>query len=108
MGEQIFNMAGKGDALLIGTASKRLLSIQGATGNIMAQTRLPTYLFNRPLMVEDGYWVGTTEPALEKRSLNHVLLEKLPLTDMPGTPSLVGNGIAISTLDRFILRFPER
>ncbi len=106
MGEQIFSLAGKGDALLIGTASKRLLSLQGNNGAIVAQTRLPTYLFNRPLMVEDGYWVGTTEPALEKRSLTHALLQRLPLTDMPGTPSLVGEGIAISTLDHFILRFP--
>jgi len=75
---------------------------------ILSQTRLPTYLFNRPLMVDDGYWVGTTEPALEKRTLTHSLLRKLPLTEMPGTPSLVGGGIAISTLDHFIIRFPER
>jgi len=108
MGEQIFSLAGKGDALLIGTASKRLLFIQGGTGVILSQTRLPTYLFNRPLMVDDGYWVGTTEPALEKRTLTHSLLRKLPLTEMPGTPSLVGGGIAISTLDHFIIRFPER
>lgn len=108
LGEQIFSLAGKADALLIGTASKRLLSIQAVDGHTSAETHLPTYLFNRPLMVEDGYWVGTTEPALEKRSLNHALLRKLPLTDMPGTPSLVGGGIAISTLDHFILRFPER
>jgi hypothetical protein len=52
--------------------------------------------------------VGTTEPALEKRSMTHALLQRLPLTDMPGTPSLMGGGIAISTLDRFIIRFPAR
>jgi hypothetical protein len=109
MGEQIFSLAGMGDALLIGTASKKLVSIQtGNSSMVQIETRLKTYLFNRPLIVDDGYWVGTTEPALEKRSLTHALLQRLPLTDMPGTPTLMGGGIAISTLDRFIIRFPAR
>jgi hypothetical protein len=109
MGEQIFSMSGRGDqTLLVGTASKWLLNVSGATGAVQSQVQLSTYLFNRPLLVDDGYWVGTTAPALEKRSLSHSLLTRLALTDMPGTPSLAGNGIAIATLDHFILRFPNR
>ncbi len=108
IGEQIFSLDGWGDQILLGTASKRILTVQGSTGAIVAQTQLSTYLFNRPLVVEDGYWVGTTEPALEKRSWTHALLEHLPLTSMPGTPALLGDGIAISTLDHFIMFFPAQ
>jgi outer membrane protein assembly factor BamB len=109
MGEQIFSLSGRGDqVLIVGTASKRLLNLRGKTGAQQSQTQVSTYLFNRPVLTDEGYWVGTTEPALEKRSFGHVLLLKLPLTDMPGTPSLVGSGIAVSTLDNFILQFPAR
>ncbi len=109
MGEQIFSLSGRGnEALLVGTASQRLVHVEGETGTVRAQTRVPTYLFNRPLLTSDGYWVGTTEPALEKRSLNHSLIRKLPLPGMPGTPAAVGDGIAVSTLDNFIVLFPER
>ncbi len=107
MGEQIFSLAGRGDQmLLIGTASKRVLNLNGRTGTVQAQATISTYLFNRPLLTADGYWVGTTEPALEKRSFTHALLQKFPLTDMPGTPSQVGGGVAVSTLDNFIIVFP--
>jgi outer membrane protein assembly factor BamB/tetratricopeptide (TPR) repeat protein len=109
MGEQIFSMSGRGDqVLLVGTASKRVLNLNGRNGLVQAQAHIPTYLFNRPLLSGDSYWVGTTEPALERRSLTHVLLQKFPLTDMPGTPSQAGNGVAVSTLDNFILVFPAR
>jgi outer membrane protein assembly factor BamB len=109
MGEQIFSMSGRGDQmLLVGTASKRVLNLHGRTGLVQAQANISTYLFNRPLLTKDGYWVGTTEPALEKRSLTHALLQKFPLTEMPGTPSQAGGGIAVSTLDNFILVFPGK
>ena len=109
VGEQIFSLSGRGDqVLLVGTASRRILNLRGKTGAPQSQTQVATYLFNRPLLTDEGYWIGTTEPALEKRSYAHVTLLKLPLTDMPGTPSLVGNGIAISTLDNFIIMFPAR
>src|SRR5690606_29229105 len=106
VGEQIFSLSGRGDqALLVGTSSKRVLSLDGRTGNVQAQANVASHLFNRPLLVADGYWIGTTEPALEKRSLAHEVLRKYPLPDMPGTPSQAGGGIAVSTLDNFILVF---
>jgi hypothetical protein len=109
MGEQIFSLSGRGDqVLIVGTASKRILNLRAKTGAPQSQTQVSTYLFNRPVLTDEGYWIGTTEPALEKRSYAHVVLFKLPLTDMPGTPSLVGPGIAVSTLDNFILLFPAR
>jgi outer membrane protein assembly factor BamB len=109
MGEQIFSLSGRGDqVLLVGTASKRILNIHARTGIVQAQAQVPTHLFNRPLLTANGYWVGTTEPALERRSLTHQVLQKFPLTDMPGTPSQAGAGIAVSTLDNFILVFPVR
>jgi hypothetical protein len=109
MGEQIFSLSGRGDQmLLVGTASKRVVNLHGRTGLVQAQAHVPTYLFNRPLLMGDGYWVGTAEPALEKRSLTHEVLQKFPLTDMPGTPSQAGSGIAVSTLDNFILVFSAR
>jgi outer membrane protein assembly factor BamB len=109
MGEQIFSLSGRGDqVLIVGTASRRILNLRGKTGAPQSQTQVSTYLFNRPLLTDEGYWIGTTEPALEKRSYGHVVLLKLPLTDMPGTPSLTGSGIAVSTLDNFILQFPAR
>ncbi len=109
MGEQIFSLSGRADQLLlVGTASKRVLNIQARTGAVQAQAQVPMYLFNRPLLAGDGYWAGTTEPALERRSLTHEVLQKYPLTGMPGTPSLVGGSIAVSTLDHFILAFPGR
>jgi hypothetical protein len=109
MGEQIFSLAGRGDQLLlVGTASKRILNLHGRSGLVQAQAQVPTHLFNRPLLAADGYWVGTTEPALEKRSLTHEVLQKFPLTSMPGTPSRVGTGIAVSTLDGFIVLFPAK
>jgi len=109
MGEQIFSLSGRGDQfLLVGTASKRVLTIHGRTGLIQSQAQVPSHLFNRPLLAGDGYWVGTAEPALEKRSLTHEVLVKYPLTDMPGTPSGTGGGIAVSTQDNFILVFPGK
>ncbi|MCD6023173.1 MAG: hypothetical protein K0Q91_89 [Fibrobacteria bacterium] len=109
MGEQIFSLSGRGDqVLIVGTASKRILNLRGKTGAPQSQTQVSTYLFNRPVLTDEGYWIGTTEPALEKRSWAHVVLLKLPLTDMPGTPSLVGPGIAVSTLDNFILLFQAK
>lgn len=109
MGEQVFSLAGRGDQfLLVGTASKRMLNIQARNGVVLHQAYVPSHLFNRPLLTSDGYWVGTGEPALEKRSLTHEVLHKYPLTDMPGTPARAGNGIAVSTQDNFILVFPAR
>lgn len=109
MGEQIFSMAGRGDQfLIVGTASKRVLNIHARSGLIQNQAYVPSHLFNRPLLAGDGYWVGTAEPALEKRSLTHEVLHKYPLTDMPGTPTRAANGIAVSTQDNFILVFPAR
>src|SRR5690606_26722662 len=109
MGEQIFSLSGRADQLLlVGTASKRVLHLEARTGGVVSQAQVPMYLFNRPLLAGDGYWAGTTEPALERRSLAHEVLQKYPLTGMPGTPSLVGGNIAVSTLDHFILAFPGK
>jgi outer membrane protein assembly factor BamB len=109
MSEQIFSLAGRGDQfLLVGTASKRVLTIHGRTGLIQSQANVPSHLFNRPLLMGDAYWVGTAEPALEKRSLTHEVILKYPLTDMPGTPSQTGSGIAVSTQDNFILVYPAK
>jgi outer membrane protein assembly factor BamB len=109
MGEQIFSLSGRGDQfLLVGTASKRVLNIHGRTGIVQAQAQVPMYLFNRPLLAGDGYWAGTSEPALERRSLTHEVLQKYPLPGMPGTPSQAGGGVAVSTLDHFILVFPGK
>lgn len=109
LGEQIFSLSGRGDqVLLVGTASKRVISLHARTGMLQAQAQVASHLFNRPLLTADGYWVGTEEPALEKRSLNHELLHKFPLTDMPGTPSRTAAGIAVSTQDHFIVMFPAR
>src|SRR5690606_18804474 len=101
--------AGRGDQLLlIGTASRRVVNLNGRTGALQSQAVVASHLFNRPLLAADGYWVGTTEPALEKRSFMHEALERYPLPDLPGTPTQAGNGIAVSTLDHFILLFPAR
>jgi outer membrane protein assembly factor BamB len=114
MGEQIFSLSGRGDQLLlVGTASKRVLNIHARTGIVQAQAQVPMYLFNRPLLAGDGYWAGTSEPALERRSLTHEVLQKFPLSGMPGTPSQIGGGsggtgVAVSTLDHFILAFPVK
>jgi outer membrane protein assembly factor BamB len=109
MGEQVFSLSGRGDQiLLVGTASRRIVCLRGNTGAVQSQSVVSTYLFNRPVATDDGYWIGTTEPALEKRSFAHTVIRKLPLTDMPGTPTLIGGGIAISTLDNFILQFPGK
>ncbi len=109
LGEQIFSLSGRADQmLLVGTASKRVISIHARTGLVQAQAQVASHLFNRPLLTADGYWVGTEEPALEKRSFNHELLHKFPLTDMPGTPSRTAAGIAVSTQDNFIVMFPAR
>jgi len=109
MGEQIFSLAGRGDQmLLVGTASKRVLNIHGRTGLTQSQAQVPSHLFNRPLLLGETYWVGTSEPALEKRSLTHEVLLKFPLPDMPGTPSQAGSGVSVSTQDNFILVFPAR
>lgn len=109
LGEQIFSLSGRGDQMLLaGTASKRILSLHARTGLIQAQAQVSSHLFNRPLLTADGYWVGTEEPALEKRSFNHEVMQKFPLTDMPGTPTRTSAGIAVSTQDNFIVMFPAR
>ena len=74
---------------------------------MLSQVRIQSYLFNRPTVTEQGYWLGTTEPALEKRNFNHELLFKYKLPDLPGSPILFGNSIFIGTLDNFILAFPS-
>lgn len=107
-GEQIFSLSGNRDnTLVLTTASKKLLCVQAATGVILSQVRIQSYLFNRPTVIEHGYWLGTTEPALEKRNFNHELIQKYKLPDLPGSPSLFGNSIFIGTLDNFILSFPS-
>ncbi|MDB5048618.1 MAG: hypothetical protein JWO30_1689 [Fibrobacteres bacterium] len=107
-GEQIFSLSGNRDnTLVLTTASKKLVCVQAATGAIMSQVRIQSYLFNRPTVIDHGYWLGTTEPALEKRNFNHELILKYKLPDLPGSPILFGNSIFIGTLDNFILSFPS-
>ncbi|HKP98323.1 MAG TPA: PQQ-binding-like beta-propeller repeat protein [Fibrobacteria bacterium] len=107
-GEQIFSLSGNRDnTLVLTTASKKLVCVQAATGAIQSQVRIQSYLFNRPTVIDHGYWLGTTEPALEKRNFNHELILKYKLPDLPGSPILFGNSIFIGTLDNFILSFPS-
>ncbi|MEO7426340.1 MAG: PQQ-binding-like beta-propeller repeat protein [Fibrobacteria bacterium] len=107
-GEQIFSLSGNRDnTLVLTTASKKLICVQAVTGAIMSQVRIQSYLFNRPTVIDHGYWLGTTEPALEKRNFNHELILKYKLPDLPGSPILFGNSIFIGTLDNFILSFPS-
>ncbi|MEO6094618.1 MAG: PQQ-binding-like beta-propeller repeat protein, partial [Fibrobacteria bacterium] len=106
-GEQIFSLSGNRDnTLVLTTASKKLICVQAANGSILSQVRIQSYLFNRPTVIDHGYWLGTTEPALEKRNFNHELILKYKLPDLPGSPILFGNSIFIGTLDNFILSFP--
>jgi outer membrane protein assembly factor BamB len=107
-GEQIFSLSGnKDNTLVLTTASKKLICVQAATGTILSQVRIQSYLFNRPTVIDHGYWLGTTEPALEKRNFNHELILKYKLPDLPGSPVMFGNSIFIGTLDNFILCFPS-
>ncbi len=107
-GEQIFSLSGNRDnTLVLTTASKKLVCVQAATGAVLSEVRIQSYLFNRPTVIDHGYWLGTTEPALEKRNFNHELILKYKLPDLPGSPILFGNSIFIGTLDNFILSFPS-
>jgi outer membrane protein assembly factor BamB len=107
-GEQIFSLSGnRENTLVITTASKKLICVQAGNGAILSQVRIQSYLFNRPTVIDHGYWLGTTEPALEKRNFNHELIMKYKLPDLPGSPILFGNSIFIGTLDNFILSFPS-
>ena len=107
-GEQIFSLSGnKDNTLVLTTASKKLVCVQSTTGQVLSQIRIQSYLFNRPTVTEHGYWLGTTEPALEKRNFNHELILKYKLPDLPGSPILFQNSIFIGTLDNFILSFPS-
>ncbi|MDB5106258.1 MAG: hypothetical protein JWP91_3947 [Fibrobacteres bacterium] len=108
-GEQIFSLSGNRDnTLVLTTASKKLICVQASNGSILSQVRIQSYLFNRPTVIDHGYWLGTTEPALEKRNFNHELILKYRLPDLPGSPILFGNSIFIGTLDNFILSFPSQ
>ncbi len=107
-GEQIFSLSGnRENTLVLTTASKKLVCVQAATGAILSHVRIQSYLFNRPTVIDHGYWLGTTEPALEKRNFNHELIMKYKLPDLPGSPILFGNSIFIGTLDNFIFSFPS-
>lgn len=108
-GEQIFSLSGNRDnTLILTTASKMLFCIQAQTGAILSKVRIQSYLFNRPTVIDHGYWLGTTEPALEKRGFNHELILKYKLPDLPGSPVLYGNSVFIGTLDNFILGYPSQ
>jgi outer membrane protein assembly factor BamB len=107
-GEQIFSLSGnRENTLVITTASKKLICLDAVSGKPLSQVRIQSYLFNRPTVTDQGYWLGTTEPALEKRNFNHELLFKYKLPDLPGSPILFDNSIFIGTLDNFILSFPS-
>ena len=106
-GEQIFSLSGnKDNTLVLTTASQKLFCVSGGTGAVQSQVHIQSYLFNRPTVIDHGYWIGTTEPALEKRNFNHELLFKYKLPDLPGSPNIFGNSIFIGTLDNFIFSFP--
>lgn len=107
-GEQIFSLSGnRENTLVLTTASKKLICLNATNGSVLSQVRIQSYLFNRPTVTDHGYWLGTTEPALEKRNFNHELLFKYKLPDLPGSPILFGTSIFIGTLDNFILSFPS-
>ncbi len=106
-GDQIFSLSGNHEnVVLITLGSKKMLTLNAQTGETLAQTNFPNELFLKPAIGEKSYWIGTNEPALEKRNFNHQVLAKFKLPEMPGTPIISGNTLYISTAQNFLLSFP--
>ncbi len=99
---QIFSLGGNNKHIVITTSSKKLFSLNRLTGKIISQININTSLINKPILTKDGYWLGTNQPALEKRDFNHRLLKRYPLTGIPGNPVLNPSSLFLSTLDGFI------
>jgi outer membrane protein assembly factor BamB len=106
--DQIFSLRSNGrDLLVITTSAKRLYCIQANSGGILSETVIQTTLVNKPTVTKNGYWLGTVEPALEKRNFNNKVLQKFSLTGPPGNPVIADSLILISTFDGFITSFPN-
>lgn len=103
--EQIFSLGGTRDLLVLTLADKRLLHLDPKSGRILRETGIPVYLFNRPTLTENAYWLGTTEPSLQRRSHANEVLGRYRLPDLPGNPLLVGDKVLVHTLDNFLFAF---
>lgn len=104
--EQIFSLAGnRQETLVLTTANKRVLCLRALDGGVISDQHLAAYLFNRPLVLDDSFWIGTTEPALEQRSFKGEKMKSHVLTDLPGSPVLFRNQLVLGTLDHLILGF---
>jgi len=104
--DQIFSLSSnETDVLMVGTATKKFISLNSGTGAFKKSITINTSLINKPVITPNGYWIGTTEPALEKRSFSHKLERKFQLTGVPGNPVISDSLIFISTIDGFINAF---
>ncbi|MFC1586082.1 PQQ-binding-like beta-propeller repeat protein [Fibrobacterota bacterium] len=104
--DQIFSLDGNDKNLLvITTSAKRLFCVHSITGAIQSEIAIQTSLVNKPALTSEGYWLGTIEPALERRNFSHNLIKKFRLTGLPGNPVLTDSSLFISTLDGFITAF---
>jgi|GEM_PF-2329331 len=107
LGEQIFSLtSNQKETLVVTTASKRVLCLRSMDGAILSEERLSTYLFNRPWVDERSFWLGTTEPTLERRNFQGQIMTSYALTHLPGSPTAFRNEILVGTLDHLIMAFP--
>ncbi|MBF0430340.1 MAG: PQQ-binding-like beta-propeller repeat protein [Fibrobacteria bacterium] len=103
---QIFSLDGvANNLLLITTATKQLFCVNIKNGKLLSETNISTPIVNTPTITNDGYWLSTTEPALEKRTFDHQVVQKYLLTDFPGNPVLHDKMVFLCTLDGFIAAF---
>jgi outer membrane protein assembly factor BamB len=104
--EQVFNLTGnRSETLVLTTANKRVICLRALDGAILSSQHLATYLFNRPLVLGNSYWLGTTEPALEQRNFKGERISAFPLTEMPGSPTVQRDNLLVGTLDHLIFAF---
>jgi hypothetical protein len=104
--EQIFSLSGnRHETLVLTTANKRVICLRALDGGVISDQHLAAYLFNRPLVLNNSYWIGTTEPSLEQRNFKGERLKSHALTDLPGSPALFRDQLLLGTLDHLILAF---
>lgn len=107
LGEQIFSLSGnRMETMVVTTASKRVLCLRALDGGVLSDQHLSAYLFNRPLVLADAFWLGTTDPALEQHGFRGEKRNSHLLTDLPGSPVAFRHLILIGTLDHLLTAFP--
>ncbi len=108
LGEQIFSLSGnRNETMVVTTASKRVLCLRALDGGVLSDQLLSAYLFNRPLVMADAFWIGTTDPALEQHGFRGEKRMSHLLTDLPGSPVAFRHLILIGTLDHLLTAFPS-